>query len=335
MRDPAQQHEHVDRPFPDLRPGEADLAVGGVADVGAHAVIIASRDARAPSAELAECSGLRFVELSSSLPRGRGSSSVFGTDVGERHDRRPTNQPRQRSTAPAARKEHPAGPRRPHDSRAARLQRGRALTARARRTRGVPRRQLRGARRRRRLHRQHRRGRREASARAAWSATRRTAARGSRSAPDRGRARRQRGDHGRRCHLPVRRSRSMVALLDENDLVRGVRQSEPESMSLVSRVRELALQHAARDLHGLDGADHLTGLYAMRRDVALGSATEARGFDIETEIGIRAKALRLRGRDRDRLPAARRHRRSFRPWRGRHADLRPDGRPASDLQPGG
>ncbi|MGB7660551.1 MAG: hypothetical protein WBL96_19745, partial [Pseudolabrys sp.] len=46
--------------------------------------------------------------------------------------------------------------------------------------------------------------------------------------------------------------------------------------------------------HGLEGTDHLTGLYAIRRSEAVRLGTEARGFDIETEIGIKAKARGLR-----------------------------------------
>src|SRR5829696_555549 len=46
--------------------------------------------------------------------------------------------------------------------------------------------------------------------------------------------------------------------------------------------------------HGLEGADQLTGLYAIRRSEAVRLGTEARGFDIETEIGIKAKARGLR-----------------------------------------
>src|SRR5262249_35516299 len=46
--------------------------------------------------------------------------------------------------------------------------------------------------------------------------------------------------------------------------------------------------------HGLEGTDHLSGLYAMRRSAALRLATEARGFDIETEIGIKARARGLK-----------------------------------------
>ena len=46
--------------------------------------------------------------------------------------------------------------------------------------------------------------------------------------------------------------------------------------------------------HGLEGSDHLSGLYAIRRSEAVRLGTEARGFDIETEIGIKAKARGLR-----------------------------------------
>jgi hypothetical protein len=46
--------------------------------------------------------------------------------------------------------------------------------------------------------------------------------------------------------------------------------------------------------HGLEGSDHLSGLYGMRRSAALRLGTEATGFDIETEIGIKARARGLR-----------------------------------------
>jgi glycosyltransferase involved in cell wall biosynthesis len=93
---------------------------------------------------------------------------------------------------------------------------------------------------------------------------------------------------------PVPAIKEMVELLDDHDLVRGVRQSEPESMPLVNRVGNWLFNKLLAISHGLEGADQLTGLYAMRRSEAVKLGTEARGFDIETEIGIRAKARGLR-----------------------------------------
>jgi glycosyltransferase involved in cell wall biosynthesis len=93
---------------------------------------------------------------------------------------------------------------------------------------------------------------------------------------------------------PVPAIKDMVELLDENDLVRGIRESEPESMPLVNRMGNWMINKLLAISHGLEGTDHLTGLYAIRRDEAVRLGTEARGFDIETEIGIKAKARGLR-----------------------------------------
>jgi hypothetical protein len=65
-------------------------------------------------------------------------------------------------------------------------------------------------------------------------------------------------------------------------------------MPLVNRVGNWFFNKLLTISHGLEGTDHLSGLYAMRRSAALRLATEARGFDIETEIGIKAQARGLR-----------------------------------------
>jgi glycosyltransferase involved in cell wall biosynthesis len=93
---------------------------------------------------------------------------------------------------------------------------------------------------------------------------------------------------------PVPAIKEMVELLDENDLVRGIRESEPESMPVVNRLGNWLFNKLLAISHGLEGADQLTGLYAIRRSEAVRLGTEARGFDIETEIGIKAKARGLR-----------------------------------------
>jgi glycosyltransferase involved in cell wall biosynthesis len=93
---------------------------------------------------------------------------------------------------------------------------------------------------------------------------------------------------------PVPAIKEMVELLGDNDLVRGVRESDAGSMPVVNRVGNWLFNKLLTISHGLEGTDHLTGLYAMRRSEAVKLATEARGFDIETEIGIKAKARGLR-----------------------------------------
>jgi Glycosyl transferase family 2 len=93
---------------------------------------------------------------------------------------------------------------------------------------------------------------------------------------------------------PVPAIKEMVQLLDENDLVRGIRESQDGNMPQVNRLGNWLINKLLTISHGLEGTDHLTGLYAIRRSQAVRLGTEARGFDIETEIGIKAKARGLR-----------------------------------------
>ncbi len=93
---------------------------------------------------------------------------------------------------------------------------------------------------------------------------------------------------------PVPAIAEMVELLDENDLVRGIRSSEGEAMPVVNRFGNWLFNKLLAISHGLEGSDHLSGLYGIRRSAALRLGTEATGFDIETEIGIRARARGLR-----------------------------------------
>jgi glycosyltransferase involved in cell wall biosynthesis len=93
---------------------------------------------------------------------------------------------------------------------------------------------------------------------------------------------------------PVPAIKEMVDLLDENDIVRGIRESESDSMPAVNRFGNWVFNKLLAISHGLEGTDHLSGLYAIRRSAAVRLGTEARGFDIETEIGIKARARGLR-----------------------------------------
>jgi glycosyltransferase involved in cell wall biosynthesis len=93
---------------------------------------------------------------------------------------------------------------------------------------------------------------------------------------------------------PVPAIAEMVGLLEENDLVRGIRSNENEAMPLVNRVGNWLFNKLLAISHGLEGTDHLSGLYGIRRSAALRLGTEATGFDIETEIGIKAQTQGLR-----------------------------------------
>jgi len=93
---------------------------------------------------------------------------------------------------------------------------------------------------------------------------------------------------------PVPAIKEMVELLGDHDLVRGIRESDNRSMPGVNRIGNWIFNKLLAISHGLEGTDHLSGLYAMRRSAAVKLGTEARGFDIETEIGIKARARGLR-----------------------------------------
>jgi hypothetical protein len=93
---------------------------------------------------------------------------------------------------------------------------------------------------------------------------------------------------------PVSAIDRLVELLADNDLVRGNRESSDESMPLVNRVGNWLFNKLFAIAHGLEGGDHLSGLYGLRRDAFLRLGLEATGFDIETEIGIKAQARGLR-----------------------------------------
>jgi glycosyltransferase involved in cell wall biosynthesis len=93
---------------------------------------------------------------------------------------------------------------------------------------------------------------------------------------------------------PVPAIKEMVGLLGDHDLVRGIRESDNRSMPGVNRLGNWIFNKLLAISHGLEGADHLSGLYAMRRSAAVKLSTEARGFDIETEIAIKARARGLR-----------------------------------------
>ena len=82
---------------------------------------------------------------------------------------------------------------------------------------------------------------------------------------------------------------SMVELLEDHDFVRADRQIDDSNTPYVNRVGNRALGATLRTLHGLGPGDHLSGLYGFRAGALEDLATEATGFDIEVEIGIKVK----------------------------------------------
>lgn len=87
---------------------------------------------------------------------------------------------------------------------------------------------------------------------------------------------------------------AMVDLLEDHDFVRAERKIDHSNTPYVNRVGNRILGATLRTLHGLGPGDHLSGLYGFRAGVLEGLGTEATGFDIEVEIGIKAKERSLR-----------------------------------------
>lgn len=87
---------------------------------------------------------------------------------------------------------------------------------------------------------------------------------------------------------------AIVALLDTHDLVRCNRRRQTEAMPLVNQIGNKLFDLILAFAHGLDGSDHLSGLYGLRREALLRMRLEAEGFDIEAEIGIKARVRGLR-----------------------------------------
>jgi hypothetical protein len=93
---------------------------------------------------------------------------------------------------------------------------------------------------------------------------------------------------------PVDAIPGIVDLLQHNDLVRCVRDGGREHMPLTNRLGNWLFDRLLAILCRLDGADYLSGLYGLRRDVLLDMDLEAEGFDLEVEIGMKARSRGLR-----------------------------------------
>lgn len=65
-------------------------------------------------------------------------------------------------------------------------------------------------------------------------------------------------------------------------------------MPFINRVGNKVFDCMLKLLHGLEGNDHLTGLYGLHRETLDAMNLTAERFDLEVEIGIKARASRLR-----------------------------------------
>lgn len=88
---------------------------------------------------------------------------------------------------------------------------------------------------------------------------------------------------------PAEAIEPLVALLEEFDIARGTRTIDDTNTPRLNRLGNRMFDRMLAAFHGLDGTDHLSGLYAIRRDVFLDMKIESRGFDVEVEIGIKSR----------------------------------------------
>lgn len=86
----------------------------------------------------------------------------------------------------------------------------------------------------------------------------------------------------------------IVALLKDHDFVRGIRRLGAENTPMVNRLGNKLIDSALKLMYGLEGNDHLSGLYGLRREAFNSMHFIADGFDVEVEIGIKAYAHKLR-----------------------------------------
>lgn len=83
---------------------------------------------------------------------------------------------------------------------------------------------------------------------------------------------------------------AMIDLLEEHDFVRAERNIDASNTPAINRFGNVLLGKALTSLHGLEPGDYLSGLYGARREVFESLGTDADGFDIEVEIGIKSQA---------------------------------------------
>jgi glycosyltransferase involved in cell wall biosynthesis len=93
---------------------------------------------------------------------------------------------------------------------------------------------------------------------------------------------------------PVDMIPQISAYLKQYDVVRCVRKKGRENIPLVNRLGNNIFEKAIGFLHGIDSTDFMSGLYGIRRCHLQQMFLESDGFDIETEIAIKAKSLDLR-----------------------------------------
>ncbi len=84
----------------------------------------------------------------------------------------------------------------------------------------------------------------------------------------------------------------IIKALYSNDMVRCIRKRDDENMPKINQVGNRLFDWLLTKIVGLDGGEHLSGMYGLRRRIMEQMEIESDGFDLETEISFKA---RMRG----------------------------------------
>jgi hypothetical protein len=86
----------------------------------------------------------------------------------------------------------------------------------------------------------------------------------------------------------------IVSMLHEYDVVRGERPSDSPNIPRLNRIGNRVFNRLLASFHQLEGNDLMSGLYGMTRQAYQRLELESSGFDIEIEIGIKARQRDMR-----------------------------------------
>ena len=81
----------------------------------------------------------------------------------------------------------------------------------------------------------------------------------------------------------------LVSMLSDYDIVRGERPLDSPNIPAVNRIGNRVFNRLLASFHELEGNDIMSGLYGMSKTAFRALRLESAGFDIEVEIGVKAK----------------------------------------------
>jgi len=93
---------------------------------------------------------------------------------------------------------------------------------------------------------------------------------------------------------PVNQIPAIAERLDQYDLVRGIRLEGRDNIPVLNRLGNNFFVWLIGIMHQGESVDALTGLYGLRSEALRRMRLHSSGFDIESEIVIKAGAMRLR-----------------------------------------